>query len=267
MGHLLLRVNAMKTSIKYSLVLTILLGCSGGATATAIVLPNGRRAQHIECSSGKLDCLKKASYLCPEGYDVFEREERTETTTGDQIVNYVVVSQGVKGVDRSESHIHEMLIACTRRGQGRDLTVQGHQPSEQSVPETTDEPRKVASPVATRSSGEPIPVGNAQTCQSCRDGLERTVCMMSHDTCTDTYGCLDAIKCFEECPRRAPGSTPTQDCTRECIKGLDQSARLAARKYLECFYCSPTCSEHCQAERSDYRSFMFDLVPSQACAL
>jgi hypothetical protein len=245
----------------------LLVACGGGAEATPIVLPNGRRAQHIECSSGQLECLKLASYLCPEGYDVFEREDRIETTTGDKIANYVVVSQGVKGVDRSESHIHEMLIACTRRGQGRDLTAQGPQPLEQSVPKTTKQPDMAVSPVAVRSSGDPSTVGDGQACQICRDGLERTACMMSHDTCADTTGCLAAIRCYEQCPRRAPGSAPSQECTRECIENLDNPARAAARKYLECVCCSSVCSETCGTECSGYRSFMFDLVPRRACEM
>lgn len=53
--------------------MAFLAGCASPEiiTATQVTLPDGRAGHHVDCSQGPrghLDCLAKASALCPLGY-------------------------------------------------------------------------------------------------------------------------------------------------------------------------------------------------------
>ena len=57
------------------LLATLLVVIFVGCVTKPIVLPDGSQGYAIECKNSLAGCYKKASKLCPKGYDILETDK------------------------------------------------------------------------------------------------------------------------------------------------------------------------------------------------
>lgn len=89
--------------MRWVVLVTFLAGCA----TPQITLPDGTKGYAVECKNSLAICYKKASKLCPTGYDIIEDDKNGSASAG-----------AVNGYAAAEAKVNITRVVRCKSGAG-----------------------------------------------------------------------------------------------------------------------------------------------------